>query len=283
MMANGGMAVLALCMVLAGLGPARADEIAFPPSCFAMIHAADQAGPPADGLSVIIDETVGFDANMINRVNHLVQEWLAPGRSIDIYQFSASLKDRYLEKVLSGRVDPAASDDFLDDLKRSDREKFESCAQYQQLAARAAVRNTMLSILANSDKTITNSDIIVSLARISHDVAASAPPHRIVLVVSDMLENSGITSFYSHNKVRAIDPAAELAKVAKAQMFGDFGGAKVSIFGLGYFAADPGASGEVYLDPQHTQAIVNFWSGYIRQSNGTVGEIGTPLMIETLQ
>jgi len=51
-----------------------------------------------------------------------------------------------------------------------------------------------------------------------------------------MLENSSITSFYTNGQVRRIDPDQELTKVENAGFIGDFHGAEVYIFGLGYFA-----------------------------------------------
>jgi len=68
------------------------------------------------------------------------------------------------------------------------------------------------------------SDVLASLAEVSRLVKNSTTQKRIVLIVSDMLENSTISSFYANNNARRIDPAKEMNIASKEKMLGDFSG-----------------------------------------------------------
>jgi hypothetical protein len=68
----------------------------------------------------------------------------------------------------------------------------------------------------NSSSDIARSDIYKSLQELARNVVApSRAKNKTVFIVSDMLENSSVSSFYANNGVRLIDPKAEIAKAEK--------------------------------------------------------------------
>ncbi len=263
-------------------GFAGAKELPFPNSCYEMIGETKYLKEPKEALFVLIDESTGFDENIVERVVALVMSWLDEGKAIEVFRFSSFSKDRYTEKVLGGLVDPAPTDEFLDNIKRSERLKFDQCHKKQFLLAKKQVRQAMLDIFSGSSPKIGHSDIISNLKTLSGHIKRSNAKSKKVLIASDMFENSSITSFYASGHVKRIDPDQEVAKVEKAGFVGDFYGAEVYVFGLGYFARSELSKKESYLDPERLRLIKAFWANYIKKSNGKVVEIGTPMLLGNL-
>ena len=114
-------------------------------------------------------------------------------------------------------------------------------------------------------------------------VKAAAAGERIVLVVSDMLENSSISSFYQRQAVRLISPQAELAKVEKESLFGDFGGVRVHVFGAGLVSEGAGPKDGVYRDPRTMQALERFWAEYFARSGAVLEQFGKPELLGPLR
>lgn len=272
---------LGLLSMVAVAGTAQAETMAVASSCYKLVG---QPAPAAtESLSVLIDDSVGFDDNIARRVTDMVTRWVQPGRHIEILTFAAHVSGHYAEVVAAGTVEPTPNDDFMDDMKRSDRGKFEHCIRQQLPTAKQSVARVVQEALSKQDKGVSNSDLLVNVSRATAHVASLPMPKKTVLIVSDMLENSSISSFYEGGKVRKIDPAAELTKADKAGLTGTFANADVFIFGLGYLAAQGPAAKESYLDPKRSQPLVKFWSDYIVKSGGRVREIGVPLMLGGLE
>lgn len=263
-------------------GVVGAKELPFPQSCYELIGETKYIQEPKDALFVFVDESVGFDENMVERAVSLILRWLDEGKAIEVFRFSSFSKDRYTEKVMGGLIDPPPSDEFLDNVRRSERLKFEQCHKKQLLLAKAQVKQALLGIFSSSSPGIGHSDIIYNLKTLSSHVKTSKAKQKKVLIVSDMLENSSITSFYASGHVRRIDPSQDMAKIEKGGFLGDFGGAEVSVFGLGYFARSELSKKETYLDPERLGPLKAFWAEYIKKSNGKAGEIGAPILLGNL-
>jgi hypothetical protein len=125
---------------------------------------------------------------------------------------------------------------------------------------------------------LSKSDILAALKDISDKVRASPASDKVVLLASDMLENSSVSSFYSHNAVRRIDPKAEMMKATAAGLIGDFGGARVYVIGAGLLAGDAKVK-NAYRDPQTMSALKEFWTLYFQKSNASIGEFGAPALL----
>lgn len=270
--------LLGFMAMLAVVAPVRAERIPFPDSCYVAAGEKEALGVVNEAIFLLIDESVGFDANIIDRVRAVVLNWLKDGRAVEIIRFSSHIAGRYTEVMLSGRLDPEPTEDFLDGVKRSKREKFERCHRGRGVIARNTVSRAINNVLTTSNKGIPHSDILANIHESARHIKQVPAKRKIVLIVSDMLENSTITSFYSGGRVKQIGAKDELGKVEKARLFGDLDGAKVYIFGLGYFPGNQSTRNEQYLDPRRKRELVEFWSEYIARSNGKVGEIGAPLM-----
>lgn len=255
----------------------------FPKTCLEAIGKAKELPETTHTLYVLVDETVGFDTNVVSRVTELVISWLKDGRAIEIIRFSAGMPGRYTEVVMEGRIDPEPSEEFLDEIRRSERMRFERCHSLQPIQSRKAVRVTLASLFERSDKGLPHSEIVSSIQEISVHIKRNKTSKKTVLIVSDMLENSEIAKFYSADGyVRTISVTDELARIRKTGLLSDMEGTRVYIFGLGYLPATK-SQDRKYLGASGKKALVDFWLGYINESKGTVGEIGAPLMHGALE
>lgn len=281
-----GFMILVLMLVAAS--GARAVEVPFARSCYAPLGGVKV--PINEALFVVVDETVGFDKNFAHQVRDMVLAWLAPGRAVEVMRFSAGVRQHYTEIVTGGRLDPEPSEEMLSRIPIRQKNKVLACLKGnrrhrgQAAYAKGAVKLALEKIMGAADKRIAHSDIIYNIKLTADYIRAYPARRKVVLFVSDMFENSSITSFYSKGKVRHIRPGRELQKVAQAGMQADFGdGVTVYVMGLGYFWSGDGARRERYLDPARKAAIVHFWQRYFKQGHAKIGEIGHPDMLGSLQ
>lgn len=137
----------------------------------------------------------------------------------------------------------------------------------------------MKSAFSIGNNNIAKSDVLASLKDISSRVKKSTADRKIVLIASDMLENSSISSFYAKQSVRKIDPEKELKLATDNHMFGDFGGAKVYVIGAGLLTEDAKQAQGVYRSPQIMQALATFWKAWFLKSNAEIVEFGQPALL----
>lgn len=72
-------------------------------------------------------------------------------------------------------------------------------------------------MLKGANKKLPHSDILKSLDDIAeHIIKPSSANEKVVLLVSDMIEHSSITTFYSKGSLKKVDAKSEMAKVNKA-------------------------------------------------------------------
>ncbi|MDQ7001964.1 MAG: hypothetical protein Q9N02_04675 [Ghiorsea sp.] len=271
--------LLALCVTTA-----EATEIQFPETSYQALGYAEEMPIPNAALFVIADESVGFDKNMINRANKMIYDWLKPGRYVEIMRFSSGVKGRYTEVVTAGRLDPEPSEAFLNNLKRSTLAKFKKRHHQQLRVAKIKTQKAFLSILKTSNKSVPHSDIISNMKAVSAHIKNFPAQRKVLFVLSDMLENSSVTTFYSSGHVKRIDPEKVIAVSKRLDMMADFGeDVTVYVLGLGYFWKGEGSSQEKYLDPIRASKIAKFWEMYFEESHATIGEIGKPLMYQKIK
>ncbi|MBN4082370.1 hypothetical protein JYT13_01030 [Mariprofundus ferrooxydans] len=263
---------------------AHANKIPFPRTSYEAISKASELKIPAAALFIVADESVGFDKNMIMRANEMMVEWLEPGRAIEVIRFSSGVKGRYTEVVTAGRLDPEPSEDFVDNLKRSELGKFQKLHRQQLRMAKVQAQKALLSIIRSSNKSVPYSDIVSNMMHVSQHIKQFKANRKVILVISDMFENSSVTTFYSKGHVKNINPDREIKKVSEAGMQADFGeNVTVYVLGLGYFWSGEGSGKEKYLDPKRASKVAAFWTKYFEAGHAQVGEIGMPLMYGSMQ
>lgn len=262
-----------LCIVFSM--PAFAAEIA---SCYnSSIKAKDTA--PETELFVVIDQTTPFDPKLKQAIADNIRPFLKPGRAITVVQFSAFTQGHYTEVLNSGRLDPILDAASRNDISKPVLAKFDQCMNNQPKLLGKFSGLALKQALGGSSAEIQKSDVLKSLQDISGLVKKSTAKTKIVLLASDMLENSTVTSFYKNKAVRLIDAEKELKLVKSNALSGDFDQASIYVIGAGLLSKDAQAS---YRSPQTMQALKAFWDQYFAASNATLVDFGQPSLLKPI-
>jgi hypothetical protein len=233
-------------------------------------------------IFVVIDQTTLFDGHIKQLIANNVRPFLKPGNAFSVTQFSAFIQSHYTDVLVSGKLDPALTKATRDDVSKPVLNKFDQCMAMQPRLAGQLVGKAMRAAFEGGGSDIAKSDILAALKDISGKVRQSSARHKVVLLASDMLENSSVTSFYSKQAVRQINPEKELKLVSDNQLFGDFGGARVYVLGAGMLAEDAKHPGGVYRPSQTMQALFRFWAEYFKKSNAELIEFGQPALLNPI-
>lgn len=262
------------CVAVAG----NADAI---PTCYNGKIPAQKVATDTE-IFVVIDQTTLFDNGLKQSIADNVRSFLKPGNAFSVTQFSAFTQGHYTNVLVSGKLDPELAKIARDDVSKPVLSKFDQCMAAQPRSAGQLVGGAMKAAFSDSSGDIAKSDVFASLKDISGKVRQSSAQHKVVLLASDMLENSSITSFYAQHAVRQINPEKELKLVADNQLFGDFGGARVFVIGAGLLVEDARHPKGVYRSTQTMQALSRFWAGYFQKSNAELAEFGQPALLNLI-
>jgi hypothetical protein len=274
-----GLAGIWVCLGLVG-GPAFAQApLEGPrdhaiPTCYEQLKDYAPTGAQRD-LTVIIDQTTMTDA----RLRHIVQETVArlirPGIRLSIASFSAYSQGRYLDVLVSGELESPIMGKPRDYVPKRQLHQSDGCLEEQLSYARRLVAKTIDGAFGGSDPKLAQSDILAAFRDLSRRVSEAPVNSRLVVIVSDMLENSSISSFYQAARVRRIDPGEELRKAAAAGIRADFHGARVVVIGAGALS-ERSADTTSYRDPRAMLALEEFWRRWFVASNAEIIEFGKP-------
>lgn len=269
-------------VALALLGPSWAAAENGLPSCYDP-KLGVTAAPPMTELFVLVDQTTAFDKTLQQQVADNVRPFMEGGNAYSVISFSAFAQGRYAQVLSTGTIEPGIAPALRDDISKPLLAKFDSCTKRQPALAMNAIGNALRTAFSGADPSLAKSDVMGSLKAISGRVKKSVAKEKIVLVASDMLENSAVSSFYGPRgtSVRQIDAAKEMKLAADNELFGDFGGAKIFVIGAGLLAAEGQTKG-AYRDPKTMRALVTFWNSYFQRSHATVVELGQPALLNSI-
>lgn len=248
------------------------------PSCYQIANLESALSEPVSNreLVVVIDATFFPDMALRKSVRDKISRFLKEGDRVSIISFSAYVADNYTNIHFSGWME--GNIEKRNKISKKMLTQFDSCRGRQQVFMRSKLDETLAAAFKVDNSDVPRTEIIVNLSRVVAPVLnASKAERKILLLVSDMFENSDVTSFYSRNQVKAIDPVQELEKVKRADMIASFGGAEVYVAGAGWVSDLSGFRGSKVMDP-----IRNFWKSYFEASSATMIAFGQPMLIEEL-
>lgn len=248
------------------------------PSCYAANHIKPVPGGVDRELFIAVDQTTVFDEKQQAQIAATASAAIKPGSAYTLLDFSAFSQGRYTEVVTRGVIESPIPEKLRDDISERALRTFDACMTGQSAFARKSLLTAVAQVQSAATNDLARSDILAALKDISDKVRASSASDRVVFLASDMLENSSVSSFYAHNTVRHIDPAAEIKKANAAGLIGDFGGARVYVLGAGLLSGDAKVK-NAYRDPQTLTALKQFWTLYFQQSNAKLQEFGAPALL----
>jgi hypothetical protein len=252
--------------------PAPRDQAI--PSCYEQLREVAPRAPGAD-LTVVIDQTAFLDKRLRQIVRETVDGLVRPGTNVSVAVFSAYLQGRYLDVLVSGTVEAPIEARQRDFVSKRDLRQSDQCLADQLAFARQLVARSLDTAFGGIDPGIVRSDILVAMRDLSRRVGESSAGRRMVLLVSDMLENSSISSFYHDNRLRQIDVDAELRHARAAGIRADFAGARVFVIGAGG-VSDRASDDRSYRDPRAMLSLEDFWRRWFADSHADLVEFGKP-------
>ncbi|MCI4410705.1 MAG: hypothetical protein JHC38_03425 [Thiotrichales bacterium] len=236
------------------------------------------AQQPTQFMLIAVDQTTVPDANLTNKFVSLAVETIKPDTEVSTYTFSSFSQGRYLSEGFTAALDAQLDDKVRYETAKKTLAVFDRCLAQKAPAMKQQLQTHLQQAMQQASGQLAKSDVIQSLVELAKVIKSNPATRKQAFVFSDMLENSSVTSFYSNNSVKKLDAAKELALVEKANMFADFGGAKIYVMGAGLLS-EQGKSKGVYRDPKTLQALQAFWIEWFKRSNAELVEFGMPEML----
>lgn len=251
------------------------------PSCYDVKLPAPNI-PLNQDLFILIDQTTVLDDQLKQQVADQIKPFLVPGNSFSVLVFSSYSQGKYTQLLVTGVLESKLTLEARNDTSKPLLNKYDQCMSRQQPFASQAAGAALRYAFEGTSNQLARSDILASLKEISNKVKQSSARSKIVLLVSDMLENSSISSFYQSQLVRKIAPDREIQLVSSNNLFGDFGGARVYVIGAGLLEEDARNKSGSYRPAQTMMALQDFWREYFNKSNAQLLEFGQPSLLNPI-
>lgn len=271
--------LFALLLCLPALAQAaERNEI---PDCYSYAK-IDNFRQPGSGreLTVIVDQTIPMPESIQKASWGQINRFVAPGDKIRLYSFSAFLPNQFMQLRFAGELNVPLEGKVRDSVGMSSLRSFDKCVAQQQDFFRKKFGATFVATLREASEDIPRSEIFHSLRDIGSDLAKQPAQERVILLISDMLENSDFGSFYANNRIRDLQAAGELKRVEEKQLYADLQGARVYVAGAGLVTKDVK---QAYRSGKTMELLEGFWKGYFAGSNATLTAFGTPSLNVDLQ
>ncbi|WP_295420720.1 hypothetical protein [Sulfurovum sp.] len=266
--------LLLILITLTSLLLARNDV----PSCYDAFNIDGPKGPAQKELFILVDQTTQLDKNMMIYTYKNMMKFIKNGYGVTIASFSANANGKYTDVAYAGKLEALLPQSAKHEIAKKKLRKYQSCMNGQYRYAKKKATKALVRVLKGANKKLPHSDIIKSLADISkYSIRPSKSHEKTVLLVSDMMEHSSITSFYSKGSLKKVNAASEMDKVKKSGYMADFGGAKVYVIGAGMIGK------KSYRTSKTLKALTKFWEEYFTASNARLKAIGTPMLLEDIE
>lgn len=247
-------------------------------SCYDIYKSS--AKPKTDinrAIFVLIDETTLFNDSLQQQIIKNTLSKISPANYIYIAKFSAFIDNHYNERVFEFRIDTPLTSDERYYERKDILAKIDKCIKDQHNYVATQIVQSINKSFLKPDENISKSDILYALKDFGENVISKIDAkEKTIILASDMLENSTITSFYSRNTTKLIKQEDELKKVEKSDLFSNFDNSKVYIIGTGIVSSKE--NNKAYRDPKILGSLKSFWSKYFDKSNGNLVEMGQPAL-----
>jgi len=260
--------------VLSTLLSARNDV----PSCYNALKIANPNPAIEKELFILVDQTTQLDKNMMIYTYKNMMKFIKNGYAVTIASFSSNANGKYTDVAYAGKLENLLPQNVKHDISKKILRKYQGCMNGQYKYAKKKATKALVRILKGANKKLPHSDILKSLDDIAkHTIATSTAEKKVVLLVSDMVEHSSITSFYANGSLKKINVEKELAKVKASGHIANFLGAKMYVIGAGMVGKNS------YRDSKTLGYLTNFWKAYFQTTHANLKAIGTPMLLEDIQ
>ena len=249
------------------------------PSCYKALDIPLSESRPDKALFIFVDQTTPLDKKMMIYIYKNMMHFIKNGNAVTIASFSANANGKYADVAYEGYVEPLLSKESMYDISKKKLRKYKGCMNGQYHYAKKKATKALVRVLKGANKTLPHSDIFRSLHDLSKRVVKpSGANDKVVLIVSDGLEHSAITSFYHKGGIKNIESVQELQKVKKSGYMANFGGARVYMVGVGATS-----NAKAYRDANSLEKLSRFWRAYFQNAHANLKAIGTPMLLEDVE
>lgn len=255
-----------------GMMPLYADST----SCYDIYKSSVKPNVAIErAVFVLVDETTIFNEKLQEQIIKNTLSKIAPANYIYIGKFSAFIDNHYNEKMFEFKIDTPLSSDQRYYERKDTLAKIDKCLKDQQGYVSGQIVQSIKKSFLNPNDDIAKSDVLYALQDFGQNVISQVEAkEKIVILASDMLENSTITSFYAKGATRLIQPETELNKIEKSNLFSNFDNSKIYVIGTGLISSKD--NNKTYRDPKILTSLKDFWTKYFIKSNGNLVEMGQP-------
>ncbi len=248
------------------------------PSCYDALKITNPNSAIEKELFILVDQTTPLDKNMMMYTYKNMMKFIKNGYAVTIASFSANANGKYTDVAYAGTLESLLPDNAKHDIAKKVLRKYQGCMNGQYKFAKKKATKALVRVLKGANKKLPHSDIIKSLDDISkHIISPSKASSKVVLLVSDMIEHSSITTFYTKGNLKKINADKELAKVKSSGHLANFSGASVYVIGAGTI----GKNG--YRDAKTLKSLSTFWEKYFAMTNANLKAFGTPMLLEDIE
>lgn len=266
--------ILLTLLALSTLLLARNDV----PSCYKALKMENPNSTVEKELFILVDQTTPLDKNLMIYTYKNMMHFIKNGYAVTIASFSSNSNGKYTDVAYSGKLEVLLPDNAKHDIAKKVLRKYQGCMNGQYKYAKKKATKALVRTLKGANKKLPHSDILKSLDDIAeHIIKPSSAQEKVVLLVSDMIEHSSITSFYSKGSLKKINSKKEMEKLKKSEYIADFSGAKVYVIGAGMVGE------KSYRDSKTLKTLTSFWETYFQTTNAKLQAIGTPMLLEDVE
>ncbi|MGM0767900.1 MAG: hypothetical protein ACQEV6_07740 [Pseudomonadota bacterium] len=276
MIARGLLKIAGRALPFTALALSTSLAIASPrddfPSCYSVLgNEAPESQAPARELFVIVDQTLTLNVDLKRHAHEKIHEYLTPGDRFTLLTFSAYAQGRYASMPLTGKIDHRLSDDQRYVIGSTKLRAFDSCMAKQKTFVRKRIDASVKEAFEQASTGLPKTELMGSLANFGNGIISQSDARqKVILIVSDMMENSEAISFYGRGGIKNLDIQSSLEKVRKHGLLSNLEGANVNIVGAGISGNDG------YLSQSTMRKMKDFWAAYFEQSGARLTGWGQP-------
>jgi hypothetical protein len=233
---------------------------------------------PIRQVIVALDETTVLGESLTGDLIKSLTAAVRAGDRLTLIAFAGLTLKGHPRELFSVDMEAMPTAKVQDEMPVRRLRPLQACVEQSAARTRSAMQVEVLKALDGAaGGTYRTSEIVLSVREIGARFQASKVPEKLLLLVTDGAEHSGLMTFYSRKELRAIDPAAMLDVVAKQQLFADLAQARVYILGLGVAVGDQTRDQAVVLN------LERFWLGFFQRSNSLAVAIGKPALLVPIE
>ncbi|MBL1263513.1 hypothetical protein [Candidatus Methylomicrobium oryzae] len=246
------------------------------PSC--RTHFRLQQTPVSRSYTIAVDQTTRLSPMLVQDTVERVVRSLKPGDHVKIVTFSGMSQHYFTFIALELRIDvPPSEDEWDTAIPAAQVDAAKTCFTRQIALARSKVQKELTRLLSeNLAHTPAKSEIFKAIHSIA-SITDPAVPEKILVAVSDLVENSDIAVLYRKHSLAVSDPKAVLVAVKHHGLLASLPNTKVYVVGAAFMPAPKN-----HVGLKQREALKSLWQAYFTAAKAQVLAWGDPALLSEI-